>query len=369
MNTSPKRAWPWIDKRLEVRDPSPLPDTAAFWRVMAQAATIGMFALFFGAFLYFARPFLLPVLSAIVVGMTIGPMSTRLEKSGLPAWGTALLTVIVLTALIVGAVVFLSQPISDLVARAPEMGNAIKDKFHWIDAPIAALRELQELMPSTGQQVVVLGAAPTDMLGSVVAVVGPAVVQFLLFFVTLFFFVLSRTAFRNYTVNMFFTREGRLRALKTINDIEHNLSAYLLTVTCINLGVGVVIAAGMWLIGLPNPLLWGALAFALNYIPYIGPAIVHVLLFAMGLLVFPTLTGALIPPAFSIAVATLEGQFVTPNIVGRRLAIAPLTVFLSVAFWAWLWGPIGAFLAMPILIIGLVTLNHLYPVNTNTLPG
>jgi len=358
-----------VNRRLGLRDPSPLESTDAFWRAMAQAATIGMFVLVFGAFLYLARPLLVPVLAAIVVGMTVGPLASWAARHGVPSWAAAIVTVAVIGGGIYLAVLFLSQPVTDLVNRAPEIGSAIADKFHFFQRWLAAFRELQAAMPGVPQQTVVIATAPSDLLGSAVFLLTPAVVQFLLFFVTLFFFVLSREDFRQYFVNAFSTRGGRLRALKTLNDIEQNLSSYLITVTVINLGVGIVIAAGTWAMGLPTPLLWGAMAFGFNYVPYIGPAIVHVTLFIMGLLTFPTLAGALIPPAFSIAVSTLEGQFITPNILGRRLAVAPLVVFLTVAFWAWLWGPLGAFLAMPILIMSLVVLSHLYPDSENPLPG
>jgi predicted PurR-regulated permease PerM len=370
VNVEPEqRPWRWVNRRLALRDPSPLESPSVFWRVTAQAATIGMFVLVFGAFLYFTRPLLLPVLSAVVIGMTVGPLASRAARRGIPSWVAAVAAVLVVAGGVYLAVVFLSKPVSELITRAPEIGTAINDKFYFFDRWFAAFHELQAAMPGQAQQTVVVGSAPSDLLGSAVSIVTPAVVQFLLFFVTLFFFVLSRDDFRHYFVNMFSTRDGRLRALKTLNDIEQNLSGYLLTVTCINLGLGVVIGLGTWAIGLPTPLLWGTMAFALNYIPYIGPAIVHVILFLMGLLTFPTLAGALIAPAFSIVVVTIEGQFLTPNILGRRFALAPLLVFLNVAFWAWLWGPIGAFLAMPILIMAFVVLNHLYPDAKTELPG
>ena len=124
------------------------------------------------------------------------------------------------------------------------------------------------------------------------------------------------------------------------------------------------------LMGLPSPILWGALAFGLNYVPYVGPAIMYVLLFVVGLLTYPTLLGALLPPAVFMAVTLIEGQFLTPAIVGRQvLNLHPLAVFLSIAFSAWLWGPVGAFLATPILIVARVALEHLYPRQKTELPG
>jgi predicted PurR-regulated permease PerM len=181
---------------------------------------------------------------------------------------------------------------------------------------------------------------------------------------------MGRASFRTYAVNWFDSRTARLRALKILNDIEDNLGGYLIVVTAINFMLGVVTIIAAMLMGLPSPILWGALAFTLNYVPYVGPAIMYVLLFIIGLLTYPTLLGALIPPAVYMGITLIEGQFLTPLIVGRRvLNLHPLAIFLSIAFWAWLWGPVGAFLATPILIIVRVALEHLYPRQKADLPG
>ncbi len=163
---------------------------------------------------------------------------------------------------------------------------------------------------------------------------------------------------------------SRLRTLKILNDVEDNLGGYLIVVTAINLALGVVTMIAAALLGLPSPVLWGVLAFVLNYVPYVGPAVMDVLLFVGGLLTYPTLLGALLPPAVFIGITIIEGQFITPAIVGRQvLNLHPLAIFLSIAFWAWLWGPVGAFLATPILIIARVAFGHLYPKQTTELPG
>jgi predicted PurR-regulated permease PerM len=139
--------------------------------------------------------------------------------------------------------------------------------------------------------------------------------------------------------------------------------------TGINLGLGVVVSIVLAIIGFPNPVTFGLLAFALNYVPYIGPAIVALVLAGVGLVSQPSLAPALLAPALFVAIATLEGHVITPNIVGRRLTLNPFLVFLALAFWTWLWGPIGAFLAVPLLIVGFVVLGHLLPGEESPLPG
>ncbi len=129
----------------------------------------------------------------------------------------------------------------------------------------------------------------------------------------------------------------------------------------VNTGVGLITAIAVYLIGFPNPVLWGVLASIFNYVPYIGPAVMVFVLFGVGLVIFPSLGYAMIAPIFFAALTTIEGHFVTPNIIGRNLSLSPMIVFLALAFWTWLWGPIGAFLATPILIIGLVVSKHFLP--------
>jgi predicted PurR-regulated permease PerM len=130
-----------------------------------------------------------------------------------------------------------------------------------------------------------------------------------------------------------------------------------------------VVAIGAWLFDLPNPIILGLVAMALNYIPYIGAACATIILLVVGLVTFPSLGYALVPPAAFVAAATIEGQFITPAVLGHRLTLNPLVVLLALAFWAWLWGPIGAFLAVPLTIVLLITMTHLFPPDEDKLPG
>src|SRR5262249_19388330 len=185
---------------------------------------------------------------------------------------------------------------------------------------------------------------------------------------TLFFVLLDRADLRRHIILVFRDQDDRLRVIRIMNDLERNLSRYIGIVTVINLAIGVVTAFGAWMIGLPNPVLFGTLAYVCNYVPYIGPAVVVVVLFAAGLISFSSLAYAAVAPLLFVALTTIEGHVVTPNIVGRRLTLSPLGVFLSLAFWTWLWGPVGAFLSVPFLILGLVITRHLFGGEEGELP-
>jgi predicted PurR-regulated permease PerM len=153
-----------------------------------------------------------------------------------------------------------------------------------------------------------------------------------------------------------------------MNDIEHNLTGYLSIVTVINLCIGIASGVIAWSTGMPDPLAWAVLGFVLNYIAYIGALIMEASMFLVAIVTFPSLTQAILPPLLYFAVATLEGHFITPSLVGRTLTLNPLTVFLSLVFFTWLWGPVGAFLSAPLLIIGLVAIAHLFPEHEPDLP-
>jgi predicted PurR-regulated permease PerM len=184
----------------------------------------------------------------------------------------------------------------------------------------------------------------------------------------LYFFLVGQIELRNHVVSMFSGRESKLRFLKIMRDIERNLAGYLTVVTLVNIAVGIVVTLGTWLIGFPSPITLGLLAALLNYVPYVGPGIMVVVLFGVGLVTFPSISHAVIAPLGLIALTTAEGHFITPTIVGRRLTLNPLLVLVALAFWTWMWGPFGAFLAVPLSIVGLVVVHHLFPAEDVKLP-
>ena len=355
-------------KDRQAKDREPLGSIEDIWTPATQMATVGIFVLLLGAFLYFSRPVLLPVVAAVLIGTTLAPIVKAAARHRISPWATAVALGLLLVAAAGTAVTLLANPVSEWIAKAPEIGAAIKQKLYVLDRPLAALQELQEvLMPSAGKTVAV-EQSQLAIVTPVISVVTPAVVEITLFFVTLIFFLATQMDFRRYMVSFFTSRDAKLRFFRIANDIEDHLASYVAIVTVINFGLGVVVALGAWLFGLPNPLIFGILAMALNYIPYIGAACLTLIILGVGLVTFPSLSFALIPPAAFVAVATIEGQFITPAVLGHRLTLNPLMVLLALAFWAWLWGPIGAFLAVPLTMVGLVTLHHLFPPDESKLP-
>jgi predicted PurR-regulated permease PerM len=333
----------------------------------AQVAIIGIFVLLLIGCLDLARTFLLPTVSAIVFGVMLGPVSVWASQYRIPSWLFALVAVGLLFAGLNLAIVLLSAPVIDWIGRAPEIGAAMAGKLQLLERPLDAFRDLQKAISPGAEPGFTLGM--TAIIQPVLGFLTPALGELLVFFAMLFFFLVGRDQMRRRLVLGFATQDRRLRMLRIINEVEQDLTRYLGAVTAVNAGVGVAAALLAYLVGYSNVLLWGVLAFVLNYIPYLGPAVMVLGLFGAGLAEFPTLAGALMAPGLFIAMATIEGHFVTPGVIGRNLTVDPLAVFLSLAFWTWLWGPVGALLATPLLIAGYVAWRHSAPRDDVELPG
>ena len=348
-----------------INDPQPVSSVGDLWSSAGRAAMIGIFLLLFVAFLYFGRAILLPILAAAIVALTLGPVVKAANRRGISPWITALLIVLLCLGALSIAATALAGPVSEWIGRAPEIGATIRQKLSVLEGPLASLLQLEEMLFGPGAAAA--PSAPSVVL-PVVAFVTPAAGELLLFFGTLMFFLVGQIELRAQLVSFFATRDAKLRFLKIVTDVERNLASYLAIVTAINASLGVVVALGAFALGFPNPAIFGVLAALLNYVPYVGPAVMVVILFVVGLVSFPSLGQAFIAPLAFVLLTTMEGHFITPTVVGRRVTLNPLLIFLALAFWTWMWGPIGAFLAAPLSIIGLVVVNHLVPSEDVKLP-
>jgi predicted PurR-regulated permease PerM len=353
---------------LAIRNRQPVEHVADIWASTSHIAIVGIFLLALGTFFYFGRGLLMPILAATVVGLTFQPLVKRTAALGIPGWLPALLLVGVILGVAGYGVTLLAGPLTEWIGRAPEIGALIQEKLSVLDAPLAALRSLQNALSPHDANTVKVDAGLTEFFAPVVAVLTPAAGQLLLFVITLLFLLVGQQEFRGFVVSLLPDREAKLRFLRIANDVEDNLTGYLAVVTAVNFAVGAIVALGTWLAGFPSPLTFGILAMILNYVPYVGPGVMTVVLFLAGLLVFPSLGQALIAPAAFVGLTTIEGHVITPTIIGRRLTLNPLTVFLNLAFWTWMWGPVGTFLATPLSIIGMVTITHLFPDGEPKLP-
>jgi predicted PurR-regulated permease PerM len=335
---------------------------------IAEMAVIGIFIMLLGVGLYLGRPILLPILSAFIIGTMLGPVVRHAAQRRIHPWITALALALLLVAIAGAAINLAAAPLAQWISKAPEIAEAVRDKFTLLGQPLAEMRNLQKVLLPPSETAVAVETSQFALITPVVAFVTPTVVEFMLFFVMLLFFLAEQIHVRRFLVAIFPTRDAKLRFLRIANDIERNLAAYVATVTAINVALGVLVALGAWAFGFSNPLIIGLTATVLNYIPYIGPACMIIVLFGLGIVSFPSLGFTLLPPLAFLGLTTLEGQFVTPALIGHRLTLNPLAVLLAIAFWAWIWGPIGAFLAVPITIVIAATMEHVSDTDEIKLP-
>jgi predicted PurR-regulated permease PerM len=298
----------------------------------------------------------------------LSPAATVLERYRIPRPLASVLIVLAVGTLGAFVVGLIASPMLEWSNRLPELGAQFKDKLHIFDRPLALWRELQGMLGGA-DPLATLQLPKFEWVQPTVEFLSPTFTEFLLFFVTLVLFIASWRDLRRALIMTFGDHTSRLRTLRILNEIEEHLGGYLLTVTMINIGVGIAAGIICALTGMPNPAGLGALAATLNYLPIIGPVAMFVILVVVGIVAFPTLGGGMLAPLAFGVVVFLEGHFITPTIIGRRLALNALAVLLALAFWTWLWGPMGGFLSSPLLIVGLIIKEHLLPDDSPHLPG
>lgn len=317
--------------------------------------------------LYLARSLFLPLTAAFVIGTMFAPAASRLERYRIPRALSAVLIVMATFGVMVFVVGLITSPALDWLNRLPELAATLKEKMHVFDRPLAVLRDIQGYIGG-GTGSATFEIPKIEWVQPTLEFLSPTFAELLLFFATLVLFIASWPDLRRNLVLIFPDREARLRTLRILNEIEGQLGGYLLMVTAINVCVGVLTGLICAASGMPNPAGLGALAATLNYIPIIGPVAMFVVLVVVGIVSFPTVSAGLLAPLIFSIMTFSEGHFITPAVIGRRLSLNALAVFLALAFWTWLWGPMGAFLSAPLLIVFLIVKEHLLPDDGPTLP-
>ena len=346
---------PTVPSRAETGSPQPSDEGGDLVLATARANRLlaGILLILTGGAFYAAAAFFMPVVLALLLALTLSPLVRFLHHRGLGEGVAAALVVLVLALGVGGAFAALGTPFFDLVDNAPNMAAEVREKFDQIREPISTVTDVAEQVDdATGaganvQQVTVQQPGIlSQVAGSAVSIVTTTVIVIIL---TLFLLA-SGDHFSEQIVKSFDTLTDKKRALRTVRDIEAEISRYLLTITLINAALGLAVGLAMWLLGMPTPILWGVLAALVNFLPYIGALLGIGIVTVVSLATFPTFGAAVLPPLAYFACTAIEGQFVTPTVVGRRLRINTVAVFIAVAFWSFLWSIPGALMAVPILV-------------------
>lgn len=300
---------------------------------------------------YFARTLLVPITLALLLGLVLAPAVRALQSIGIPKAASAAMLVALLFGAVGAGLWALAAPAAAWFERAPQLVRQLEVELYPLRETVRdvseAAKQVESIAGTEGSPTVeVAGSSLRGLIYSHTRglLVGVVSVLFLLYFFLAWGGVLMRR------MESWLRIEGHETPLREIGrNLQVELSRYLATITLINVALGVVVTVALFALGMPNPPLWGVMAGLLNFAPYVGPFVSLVVITIVAMLTFDTLVQTLLPPATFLLLTSLEGQLITPSIVGRRLALNPLVVFVSIVFWMWLWGIAGALMAVPIL--------------------
>lgn len=329
-------------------------------------ALIGLFVLAAFYTLYFARAFFLPLVLASLLSFLLSPVVRALKKLHIPnALGAALVVFGLLGSLGLG-IYELAGPAYEWAQQAPRQLRRLERKLAEFKKPVQTMSKATQQVEKITQ--VGAGQEPrkvevqTETLGErmfsqATELVAGATIMFIL----LFFLLASGDLFLRKLIRVLPRLADKKRAVDIARQIEQDVSTYLATITVINLTLGLAVWGLMTWIGVPNPLLWGVLAFVTNYIPYLGAILMIAVLAMVGFLTFDDPARALLAPGAFVGLNLLESYLVTPMVLGHRLTLNPVVVFLGLTFWGWLWGITGALLAVPIMVVLKIICDHSEP--------
>jgi predicted PurR-regulated permease PerM len=301
--------------------------------------------------------FFMPVTAALVIAIALVPALEWFERRGIPSKLSAGLCVLIFLMIAIFAIGSIVVPASDWVAQVPgkipKVRSALEpvfDIYKNLDRFVGRIANQIELTHASHARTVTV-EQPSSLMGLLATSAPHLLIQLFFSLLVIFFFLAGWTTMRKRTIVSRGSFEGALTTARVIQQVVDATSTYLGTITLINIALGALTAGALWWLGMPSPIMWGGIVAVANYIPYLGPIVCALLLFVGGLMTYPDVWGALWPPLIFIGFHLVEANFFTPMVVGHRLTVSPLSILISLSFWAWIWGTTGALLAVPLLII------------------
>jgi predicted PurR-regulated permease PerM len=355
------------DQRLNVRE------LAAFLQGPLDVRALSLSVLTIialGATLYVARAVLMPIVLALLLSFLLAPAVQGLTQLRLPEPLGAAVVLLAIVGVVGLGTYGLWEPATQWIQQLPKSVRQIEARMRPVKQSVEELRETTQKVEEMAQvgsdtvpttvQVNVQRPSLTGMVInqtlSLLATVGAVTIL-------LYFLLASGDLFLLKLVRVLPRLEDKKIAVAIVHEVRHDISHYLLTVALINTGLGAAVGLTMWWLGMPNPVLWGVMAGGFNFIPYLGAVSSAIILTLVALLTFDGLGQALLVPGVFMGLTTLEGFFVTPMIVGHRLTLNPVAIFIWLTFWGWLWGVPGMLLAVPLLATLKIVCDHIRPLN------
>jgi predicted PurR-regulated permease PerM len=330
-------------------------------------ALTGLFVLAVFYTMYFMRSMLLPLVLALLLSYLLAPLVRALGRVRIGPPFAAALVLLSLIGAVVYAVSFLSEPAAAWLEKAPYSLHQLQRKLLPLKKPIEkvaqATGEIDKLtapeQPEAQPQAVVV---KRSAFAEAFFTQGPEfVASTVVMFILLYFLLAYDGVFLTKIIKVTPRLGDKKRAVSIMREIETQISRYLLTITLINIGLGVSVGTTVHLLGLKNPIMWGFMVAVLNFIPYLG-ALTGIICMTLGaVLSYDSLGYAMIFPASYLTIAILEGNFITPWVLGRSLTLNPVLILIALAFWGWMWGISGMILAVPILATFKIFCDHIEP--------
>lgn len=318
--------------------------------------------------LFLALPFVLsigsvvflPLVAALILTIILSPLADKLA-TWLPNFLASILALLAFFSILALAFAAVFAPAVSLYDEVPAMARQVGQHFSELQSAFAWVGELNDQLAeltgaNEGQQVVLAGPSMLEQLAFATPTV---LLETLLTFLLAFFMIEARIRLRR---RLLLERQqvgASLKAARAIREVQDRVAAYILTVGLINLGVGIVVALGAWIMGLDAPVMWGGLAALLNFIPYVGPLMMVVLLALFGIGSADSVFVGLIPAAAYLGLHTVEANVITPSVLGARFTMNPVLILLALSYFGWIWGAAGALLSVPILLTLTALVDHL----------
>jgi predicted PurR-regulated permease PerM len=337
---------------------------ARAYRRARTISVIGTFGVLSLGCIYIAQDLLFPITLAFLLSLVFSPVVRTFARVRIPRVLTAFTIVLGLTATAIAGVYGLSGPVSGWIDEAPQIERQLRLRLADLGEPLDKLRDAQQKVSNAtdqnneGDDVQKVVVAEPNLI-SQAAQGAPGIATGIALMLVLLLFILSGgDLVYEKMVRALPTFGDRRKGLRIAHDVEREVSRYLATISAINIILGIVIGTLMAMIGMPNPFLWGVAAAVLNFVPVLGALCGVMLVGVVALVSVQTTSEALLAPALYLACTALEGQLITPALVGNRLRINSIAIILAIAFWGWLWGFVGVLVAVPLLIVTSVIANH-----------
>lgn len=323
----------------------------------------GLFMLAGMAALYVAAEIVRPIIFAVVLKLLLQPLVRFLERIRIPRALGAVVAVLLVLLVFGGTVSMLTGPAGAWAGKLPEALPKLKEGLSFLQEPIDSIQRLMKQIDGAAGDA--SGQTPTlhpsSLIGSVLSGSASATAGLFTTLLILFYLLVSGETFLRRLVEILPRFKDKRSAVELSQQIEQNISAYLLTITCINALVGVATGFVMWLCGVANPILWGTVALVVNFVPILGPMAGIVIFLLAGVVSIGVSWWALLPVGLYFTIHVIEGEIATPMLLAHRFTINPVAVILALLFWYWMWGVTGAVLAVPLLAMTKIVCDELRP--------